>query len=262
MGTRQGTLLEKNILKIFKQAGFRVKHQERIKRYEIDVFAEDIENNLSIIIECKQYEKSPINVVNLIHQWCSKNSEINASFVIIALYGVKLSERDILLAKKFNITLWDEADIEDYLDNPSKEKILKDVGYSQVIRCIKPEHSSFGLNKLASNKSIFGKIVKKYVDYKETHRKMEEEAEALLDENNLSILKKLPKEAMVDIIDLRKELKEEVGETREIFEQEIRKSSVDERKDIRSELQAEIKAIKYNYLGKIRIIYNKYKNGN
>ena len=34
MGTRQGTLLEKNILKIFKQAGFRVKHQERIKRLE------------------------------------------------------------------------------------------------------------------------------------------------------------------------------------------------------------------------------------
>ena len=114
MGTRQGTLLEKNVAKIFELSGFKVKHQHRIKGYEVDVYA--IKDKLTIACECKQYEKSNINVRNLIHLWDSKNKEINASKVVIALYGIKVSRLDYTLAQKYGIILWEERNIANYLD--------------------------------------------------------------------------------------------------------------------------------------------------
>ena len=114
MGTRQGTLLEENTLKIFELAGFEVKHQHRINGYEIDNYVK--KDNLTIACECKQYERSDINIKNLIHLWNSKSKEINVSRILLVFYGIKPSPQEYNLAKKYGIVLWDSKDIHNYLD--------------------------------------------------------------------------------------------------------------------------------------------------
>jgi len=135
MGIRKGTLLEKNIYKMFEMAGFNVKHQTIINGYEVDVYAEF--NGYKIIIECKQYEKSPINVKNLIHQWHSKSSELSVNRTVIALYGFNPSKDDIVLAKKYGMLVWDEKDIDNYQNKVVDNKengmniLLNDLGYNK-----------------------------------------------------------------------------------------------------------------------------------
>jgi len=120
MGTRQGTLLEQNTSKIFELAGFNVKHQHRINDYEIDTYAE--KDGLTIACECKQYEKSDINIRNLIHQWDSKNKEIHLSRILLVFYGVKISPQEYKLAKKYGIIIWEGKDIMNYLDLLIKDR--------------------------------------------------------------------------------------------------------------------------------------------
>jgi len=115
MGTRPGTLLERDIQKIFKLAGFTTHHQAKIKGYEIDVLAET-DKGLRIIIECKQYENAQIEVRNLIHQWDSKNKEIQANKILLVIYGINITHSEKSLAHKLGITIWDKKDVEDYLD--------------------------------------------------------------------------------------------------------------------------------------------------
>lgn len=120
MPTRPGTLLEKNVAKIFELAGFKVTHQARINGYEIDVLAE--KNNIKVVCECKQYEKSMLSIRNLIHLWDSKNKEINADRVIIALFGINPSASDYSLANKYQILIWDEDKISHNLNNLIDDK--------------------------------------------------------------------------------------------------------------------------------------------
>ena len=156
MGTRQGTLLEKNVAKIFELAGFNVKNQHRIKGYEIDVYA--IKDNLTIACECKQYEKSNINVRNLIHLWDSKNKEVSASKIVIALYGIEVSQLDYALAKKYGIIIWEEKDVANYLDllidNKSKgAKVLLDDLKINPITKGKPENKDL-FNGVIDDKEV------------------------------------------------------------------------------------------------------------
>lgn len=139
MGTRQGTLLERNIAKIFKLAGFEVKQPTMIRGYEVDVYA--VKGVFDVCIQCKQYEKSHLNIRDLVHQWDSKNTrEIKVSKVVIALFGVNISQKEHLHAKKYGITLWDEKNIADYLDllidnkNKGSEVLLKDLKEGTIIK--------------------------------------------------------------------------------------------------------------------------------
>jgi len=134
VGIRQGTLLENDVARIFKLAGFKVDKQIRLKGYEIDVYAQF--KNFHVIIECKQYEKSNINVRNLIHLWDSKNKEIEANKIIIAFFGIKPQTSDYSLAKKYGISLWGEHDINRHLDklidnkNQAANFLLEEIGYT------------------------------------------------------------------------------------------------------------------------------------
>ena len=133
MAKRMGTLLEKDLLRIFNLIGFDAEHSKIIKGYEIDVFAEDKKDNLSIVIQCKQYERSQLNVRDLIHQWSGKNKIIGADKVLIAIYGVDVSEKDKQLAREVGMSIWDEEDIESYFNLATEKKqearkiILKDL---------------------------------------------------------------------------------------------------------------------------------------
>ncbi len=121
MATRKGTLLERNLVKIFEKAGFNTQHQARVKGYEIDVLAK--KGNKTIVVECKQYEGSTLQVRNLIHLWDSKNKEIGADKVILAVYGEDITPQEKLMAYKYGMILWDEDDMEkisDLLDDKQK----------------------------------------------------------------------------------------------------------------------------------------------
>ena len=87
---REGTLLERDVNRLFSLLGFKVENNVKIKGYEIDIYA--ISGNQKIIIECKQRDKSKsLDMRNLIHQWSSKNSIIGASKIILITYGIKIA---------------------------------------------------------------------------------------------------------------------------------------------------------------------------
>jgi len=111
MGKRIGTLLEKNIEKIFRLAGFITLRNLHMKGYEVDVLAEW--NDLKIIIQCKQYERSRLNLQDVIHEWNSKNQIIKADKIIIVVFGQDVEEWQRELANQFGIILWGEPEMDE-----------------------------------------------------------------------------------------------------------------------------------------------------
>jgi len=131
---KQGSLLEKNVERIFSFAGFETSRNVKRETYEIDVLA--IHRNLKIAIECKERDNGPLTVRNLIHEWAGKKRYINVDKVLIVIYGPSVSSKDMELAEKEEIEIWDSDKFEKYLDlsHELKEKslplILKDLGIS------------------------------------------------------------------------------------------------------------------------------------
>lgn len=139
MGQRRGTLLERDVSRLFKTAGFEPKNNVFIEGYEIDIFVQ-IESH-SVIIECKQYEKSSLVIRNLVHQWESKNRIIKASKILLVLVGCNISQKDFELAERFGIFIWDEK-LLDYLTDLSikdKNKAKSEIFKSLDINPIKPK---------------------------------------------------------------------------------------------------------------------------
>jgi len=120
MAIRSGTLLERSVNRLFMLAGFDPKNNKIIDGYEIDVYVEY--KSFSLIIECKQYERSSLAIRNLIHQWESKNRLIGASKILFVLAGCDISKKDFELAKDFNISIWDETVLSDLTDLAIKSK--------------------------------------------------------------------------------------------------------------------------------------------
>lgn len=120
MAVRKGSLLEENVESIFSSAGFNTETNTFLADYEIDVHAEI--GDLEIIAECKQYEKSNLQVRNLIHEWTGKNKSIESDIVILVIYGQEISEEEKTLAKDENIIIWDEDEIKKLLSK-NDEKV-------------------------------------------------------------------------------------------------------------------------------------------
>ena len=78
MASRKGTLLERNVEQLLTLVGLKPELNKIYHGYEIDVFLRY--DNYTVAFECKQYEKSSLTVRNLIHQWDSKNKELNLLF--------------------------------------------------------------------------------------------------------------------------------------------------------------------------------------
>ena len=144
MGTRNGTLFERNIERIFKLAGFGTKRNVILQDYEVDVLAEY--QDITIIVQCKQYEKSYIPVKDIIHQWESKNKKIGADKVIVAIFGQEATEKEKNLAKRFNVILWDGRDFEQYQDivhekgKEAKDYLLKGLDLISLTKGMKDEY--------------------------------------------------------------------------------------------------------------------------
>lgn len=137
MKSRMGSLLEKNVKKIFELAGFKPELNKIINNYEIDVYVKY--KTIDLIIECKQYEKSTLALRNLIHQWDSKNKEIKATKILLVIVGVTVDETAINLAKKYGITIWDEKKLNELFNeviekkSEIKNKILIEAGLRNTI---------------------------------------------------------------------------------------------------------------------------------
>lgn len=119
MGKRLGTLLEKNTERLFMRAGFKTQRDTIVGGYEIDILA--VSGNLKIAVQCKQYEKSKLNIRDIIHQWNSKNTLLNFDRVVIVIFGEEIRDNDRILAKQLGISLWSDSDM-DFIE----EKVIKD----------------------------------------------------------------------------------------------------------------------------------------
>jgi penicillin-binding protein-related factor A (putative recombinase) len=139
MASKKGTLLEKNVERLLRLSGLSPERNVIINTYEIDVFV--IYKNKRIAFECKQYEKSGLTVRNLIHQWESKNRELELDKIVLVLVGCDISEKDYDLAKKYNITIWNEGTL-DKLSEIAIEK--KEDALKEVIEhtCLKIEEDT------------------------------------------------------------------------------------------------------------------------
>ena len=127
---QKGDSLELAVEHIFSVAGFKTTRNVFIAKYEIDVLAEI--GDRTVIIECKNYQKSSLTIRNLIHQWNSKNQVIQAHKIIIALAGMPIKEADYDLAAKFDIELWSQEDISEMFNlslNPDelRKKLIEKV---------------------------------------------------------------------------------------------------------------------------------------
>ncbi len=107
---RRGTLLERNVAWLFSTLGFDTKTNVRIKNHEIDVIVRS--NGKSLAVECKQYEKSHLTVRNLIYEWATKRQILGVDRVLLVLWGCNVKDEDRKLAKRLNISIWDEEDFE------------------------------------------------------------------------------------------------------------------------------------------------------
>jgi len=108
---RKGSFLESNVATLFRRAGFDVELNSRIKGYEIDVLVN--KKPYKYIIECKQYETSPLSVRNILHQWDSKNKIICANRVIVVITGQRLTQRDYELAEELDMILLSDDELND-----------------------------------------------------------------------------------------------------------------------------------------------------
>jgi hypothetical protein len=120
MASRKGSFLERDVERTLKLSGLKPKLNKIKNGYEIDVSL-DIEG-YSVMIECKAYEKGGLHLINLIHQWESKNKEIGADKILFVIIGKDVSQREKTLAKKHNITIWDEDKWEKIKDKVIDER--------------------------------------------------------------------------------------------------------------------------------------------
>ncbi len=119
-----GKLLEDISATIFRKARFKVIQDDRRIGYQIDVLAQ--KDGRNIICECKQYEIANLEIRNLIHQWDSKNKELQADKIVLVIYGQSITMEQFSLAKKYGIIIWDYNRIEYYL-NMDIEKLSKEL---------------------------------------------------------------------------------------------------------------------------------------
>lgn len=115
--------MERKIQRIFIALGMQAKTNQRLGGYEVDVLASN--DQTQIIIECKQYESSYLNVKNLIHEWNGKQQEIGADKVVIATTGVEITEEMRGMAAERGMVLWNEEEISYFSDLmvESKDKL-------------------------------------------------------------------------------------------------------------------------------------------
>ncbi len=127
MTKRKGTFLEETIATLFKRAGFNVQLNTKRFGFEVDVYAH--KKDFNIIIECKQYENSYINIGSLLHEWASKGKSASADKIVVVIAGQIIPEKFYHLASNLGIILLDNEMVHglNLMDNQDVKEALNDM---------------------------------------------------------------------------------------------------------------------------------------
>ena len=129
---RRGSLLERDVARLFKLIGMEPQLNVRFHGYEIDVFI--TYRGKKIAVECKQYESGSLNVRNLIHEWHSKSEELGIDKVILVIAGYRIRAEHAALANKYGIIIWDEETFDTLFSKAiesreaARDEILSELG--------------------------------------------------------------------------------------------------------------------------------------
>ncbi len=144
---RKGSLLERDVARMFRLIGFKPQLNARVDGYEIDVLV-NIQGRM-IAVECKQYERGSLNVSNLIHEWSSKGKVLGFQKVVLVIVGYKVKKEHFELAEKCGVAIWDEEKFEELFSEAierrldARDKILLEIGlepfegYEEAVKKIK-----------------------------------------------------------------------------------------------------------------------------
>ena len=134
---RRGSLLERDVARLFKLIGMEPQLNVRFHGYEIDVFI--TYRDKKIAVECKQYESGSLNVRNLIHEWHSKSEELGIDKVILVIAGYRIRAEHAALANKYGIIIWDEETFDALFSKAienreaTKDEILSKLGLKRLV---------------------------------------------------------------------------------------------------------------------------------
>ncbi|MFB6246059.1 MAG: restriction endonuclease [Candidatus Pacearchaeota archaeon] len=120
MVKRRGTFLEQSVANLFKKAGFETEVGNNDHDFEIDVLAKREE--FKVVVECKQYDNSYINISSLLHEWRSKGEISEADRTIVVVAGMEIPEKFYTLARNLGIYLIGDEEIH-YLLSLDKEDL-------------------------------------------------------------------------------------------------------------------------------------------
>ena len=142
---RRGSLLERDVARLFKLIGMEPQLNVRFHGYEIDVFITYREKKIAV--ECKQYESGSLNVRNLIHEWHSKSEELGIDKVILVIAGYRIRAEHAALANKYGIIIWDEETFDALFSKAienreaTKDEILSKLGLKRPVEPLKAARS-------------------------------------------------------------------------------------------------------------------------
>lgn len=143
MAKRKGTFLEESVSNLFKKAGFETEVNNQDHDFEVDVLAK--KGDFKVIIECKQYDNSYLNISSLLHEWRSKGESANADRTLLIISGIEIPEKFYNIASQLGVYLMDDETIH-YLLSLDKADLKEKL--NEKIRFDEEEHKT----KLKSKK--------------------------------------------------------------------------------------------------------------
>lgn len=130
MAKRKGTFLEESVANLFRKAGFETEVNNQDHDFEIDVLAK--RDDFKVLVECKQYDNSYINISSLLHEWRSKGEIAKADRTIVVVAGIEIQEKFYSLAKSLGVYLIDDETIHYLLSldkNELHEKLNEKINF-------------------------------------------------------------------------------------------------------------------------------------
>lgn len=168
---RGGSLLERNVARLFRLGGFGPELNKKIHGYEIDVFIQY--KSVKLGVECKQYERSSLATRNLIHEWDSKNKELNLDRILLVIVGCDITGKDRDLAKRYGITIWDTEKFDGLFEetikrrDKMKNKLLLEAGLGttdEIKEEIRKVENRYGCSEWLAVKFLRGEVSEKELD--------------------------------------------------------------------------------------------------
>jgi hypothetical protein len=123
---------ERNVVQLFKAAGFKVDRKAKIGDFVVPVLVAEKDNFCALFEFC--YEDSEILVREHLVKWADRKNDINVDKIILVISGIEVLGEDRQMAAAHDIIIWEEANILELLncikDNNKEgtDKLLGELG--------------------------------------------------------------------------------------------------------------------------------------